>query len=57
MTYAALSRKGVIPEFTGISDTYKDLTDAELVIDTAQYTVEEEVQKVLLKLDNMGYLK
>ncbi len=53
----ALARKGVIPEFTGISDPYEVPEDAELVIDTAQYTVEEEVQKVLLKLENLGYLK
>lgn len=53
----ALARKGVIKEFTGISDPYEAPTNAELVIDTANYTVEEEVQKVLLKLENMGYLK
>lgn len=53
----ALARKGVIKEFTGISDPYEEPTNAELVIDTTQYTVEEEVQKVLLKLENLGYLK
>ncbi len=53
----ALARKGVIKEFTGISDPYEKPVNAELVIDTTQYTVEEEVQKVLLKLENLGYLK
>jgi len=53
----ALARKGVIKEFTGISDPYEEPTNAELEIDTTQHTVEEEVQKVLLKLENMGYLK
>ena len=53
----ALARKGVIPEFTGISDPYEIPENAELVIDTVRHTVEEEVQKVLLKLEKMGYLK
>jgi len=53
----ALARKGVIKEFTGISDPYEEPTEAELVIDTTQYTVGEEVQKVLLKLENLGYIK
>lgn len=53
----ALARKGIIPEFTGISDPYEIPTNAELVIDTTEYTVEEEVQKILLKLEKMGYIK
>ncbi|MCP4121907.1 MAG: bifunctional sulfate adenylyltransferase/adenylylsulfate kinase, partial [Bacteroidetes bacterium] len=53
----ALARKGVIKEFTGISDPYEEPANAELVIDTTQYTIEEEVQMVLLKLENLGYLK
>ncbi len=53
----ALARKGVIKEFTGISDPYEEPVNAELVIDTTQYTIEEEVQMVLLKLENLGYLK
>ncbi|PCJ50953.1 MAG: adenylyltransferase [Gammaproteobacteria bacterium] len=53
----ALARKGIIKEFTGISDPYEEPTNAEIVIDTTQYTVEEEVQKILLKLESMGYLK
>jgi len=53
----ALARKGVIKEFTGISDPYEEPARAELIIDTTQYTIEEEVQMVLLKLENLGYLK
>ena len=43
----AKARRGEIPQFTGISDPYEVPTDADLVIDTSELTVEECVERVL----------
>jgi sulfate adenylyltransferase len=53
----AKARAGLIPEFTGVSDPYEVPEVAELAIDTAQYSVEEAVQKIVLKLEHEGYLR
>ncbi len=53
----AKARAGVIPEFTGVSDPYELPENAELVIDTAQYSVEEAVARIVLKLEHEGYLR
>ncbi len=53
----AKARAGLIPEFTGVSDPYEAPEQPELAIDTAQYSVEEAVQKVVLKLEHEGYLR
>lgn len=53
----AKARAGLIPEFTGVSDPYEVPEQPELAIDTAQYSVEEAVQKVVLKLEHEGYLR
>jgi sulfate adenylyltransferase len=53
----AKARAGVIPEFTGVSDPYEAPENAELDIDTAQYSVDEAVQRVVLKLEQEGYLR
>jgi sulfate adenylyltransferase len=53
----AKARAGLIPEFTGVSDPYEEPQDPELAIDTAQYSVEEAVQKIVLKLEHEGYLR
>ena len=52
----AKARAGLIPEFTGVSDPYETPDNPELVIDTAACTVEEAVQKVVLKLEHEGFL-
>lgn len=54
--YAA-ARAGKIKEFTGVSDPYEEPTDAELVLDTVNYSVEQLVNQVLLYLEKEGYLK
>lgn len=53
----AKARAGVIPEFTGVSDPYEAPENAELDIDTAQYSVDEAVQRIVLKLEQEGYLR
>ncbi|CTQ48653.1 bifunctional sulfate adenylyltransferase/adenylylsulfate kinase [Jannaschia donghaensis] len=51
-----LAREGKIPEFTGISDPYEAPTQAELVVDTEGFEVDNCAQQVLLKLESMGLI-
>ena len=53
----AKARAGIIKEFTGISDPYEIPERAELSIDTTDLSVDEAVQRVLLKLEHEGYLR
>lgn len=53
----AKARAGLIPEFTGVSDPYEIPENPELAIDTAQYSVEEAVARIVLKLEHEGYLR
>ncbi|MBI5329758.1 MAG: bifunctional sulfate adenylyltransferase/adenylylsulfate kinase [Betaproteobacteria bacterium] len=53
----AKARAGLIPEFTGVSDPYETPETPELNIDTAQYSVEEAVARIVLKLEREGYLR
>jgi len=50
------ARAGIIKEFTGISDPYEEPEDAEVVIDTTHITPEEAANRVLLALEQMGYV-
>lgn len=52
----AKARKGIIPEFTGISDPYEVPESPELRIDTSQLSPTEAAQSVLLYLFKEGYL-
>ncbi len=52
----AKARKGIIPEFTGISDPYETPENPEFRIDTADYTPMEAVQEIMLYLLSEGYL-
>ena len=52
----AKARKGLIPEFTGISDPYEIPEIAELDIDTSQLNPAESAQDVLLYLFKEGYI-
>lgn len=53
----AKARAGLIPEFTGVSDPYEAPEEAELILDTSRYSVDEAVQSVILKLEHEGYLR
>jgi sulfate adenylyltransferase len=52
----AKARKGIIPEFTGISDPYEEPERAELVIDTADVTPMEAAQEIYLYLVKEGFV-
>jgi sulfate adenylyltransferase len=52
----AKARKGVIPEFTGISDPYEVPEHPELRIDTSELAPTEAAQEILLYLFKEGYL-
>jgi len=52
----AKARAGILKGFTGIDDPYEAPTTPELVIDTATCSREEAAQRIILKLQSMGYL-
>jgi sulfate adenylyltransferase len=53
----AKARKGLIPEFTGISDPYEVPEQAELTIDTANVSPMEAAQEIYLYLLKEGYIE
>ena len=53
----AKARAGIIKEFTGISDPYEEPEQAELVIHTEDCAPEEAAQRIILKLEALGYIK
>jgi len=52
----AKARQGIIPEFTGISDPYEVPTEAEIRIDTSDYSPMEAAQEIYLYLLKEGFL-
>jgi sulfate adenylyltransferase len=52
----AKAREGRIAHMTGVDDPYEEPTDADLVIDTSQMTVEQAVDTVLDHLVVEGWL-
>jgi sulfate adenylyltransferase len=52
-----LARKGVIKEFTGISDPYEAPTDAEIVVNSSGTPPEELVDQIFIRIKEMGYIK
>ena len=53
----AKARAGLIKEFTGISDPYEVPENAEMIIDTATLSPEEAAQRMLVKLESLGYIR
>lgn len=47
---------GEITNFTGVDDPYEEPENPELIVDTDKETIEESVQKVLTKLEELGYI-
>ena len=52
-----LARKGVIKEFTGISDPYEAPTDAEIVVNSSGTPPEELVDQIYFRIKEMGYIE
>ena len=52
----ALARKGVLKEFTGISDPYEEPEDAEIIINSSIKDPEELVDMIFNKLKELGYI-
>ncbi len=50
------ARAGEIKEFTGISDPYEVPEDADMTLDTIEYTVDELAQQLILHLEHEGYI-
>ena len=51
-----MARKGVIKEFTGISDPYEAPENPDIVIDSSGDDPEVLVEEILLKIEQLGYL-
>jgi len=47
---------GEIKDFTGVDDPYEEPENPELIVDTDKEAIEESVQKVLAKLEELGYI-
>ena len=52
-----LARKGVIKEFTGISDPYEVPENAEIVVNSSGTPPEELVDQIYMRIKEMGYIK
>jgi sulfate adenylyltransferase len=52
----AKARKGLIPEFTGVSDPYETPENPEIRVDTTSLTPAHAAQEILLFLFQSGYL-
>ena len=50
------ARAGEIKEFTGINAQYEEPENPELITDTDKETVEESAEKVLKKLEELGFI-
>ena len=50
------AREGKIKDFTGIDAPYDEPENPELIVDTDKETVEESAEKVIKKLEELGYI-
>ena len=51
------AKAGIIKDFTGVNAPYEEPENPELIIDTDKETIEESAEKVLKKLEKLGYLE
>lgn len=49
--------EGKIKNFTGVDDPYEEPEQPELIVETDKETVEVSVQRILTKLEELGYLE
>jgi adenylyl-sulfate kinase len=47
---------GEIQNFTGVSDPYEEPENAEIVVETDKETIEESLDKIVRKLEELGYV-
>ncbi len=47
---------GEIKNFTGVSDPYEEPVNPEVVVDSERETIEESLEKVVSRLEELGYL-
>ena len=52
----ALARKGVIKEFTGISDPYEKPENPDIIIDSSKEDPEILIEKIINKIKSLGYM-
>jgi adenylyl-sulfate kinase len=52
----AKALRGEVANFTGVSDPYEAPLNPEVVVHSDRETVEEGVEKILAKLEELGYL-
>lgn len=48
--------KGELNDLTGIQEPYEEPLNPEVTVDTSQESLEESVNKILKKLENLGYI-
>jgi adenylylsulfate kinase len=48
--------EGKIKNFTGVDDPYEEPHNPEVVVETYKESIEESVQKIFAKLEELGYL-
>ena len=48
--------RGEIKEFTGVSDPYEEPLNPKILLETDKETLDESSQKVLTRLEELGYL-
>ena len=53
----ARARAGIIKEFTGISDPYEEPENPEVRIDTENLSPDLAAHRILVKLENMGFIR
>ncbi|MDH5378124.1 MAG: bifunctional sulfate adenylyltransferase/adenylylsulfate kinase, partial [Gammaproteobacteria bacterium] len=53
----AKARAGIIKTFTGISDPYEAPEKPEIEINTSECSPEEAAQRILLKMESLGFIK
>jgi sulfate adenylyltransferase len=53
----AKARAGLLANFTGVNDPYEAPKDPDLRIDTGEYTPDQSAQKILLKIEALGYIR
>ena len=52
----AKARAGILKEFTGVSDPYEEPKNAEIKINTAEFSPEEAAQEIILHLEREGFI-